>query len=159
MANLRSFLPLLVPLIFFFIQPFTSADKVYNIVSFGAKPEGQTDSAKALLGAWSVACGSPVPATIYVPSGRFLISQAAMSGPCKSSKTTIQIDGTLVAPSGYSDGTDQWITFEHVDGLSVVGGTIDGRGGPLWECKSKGHGCPDGATVGGDIPSSYVVKH
>ncbi|MQM00680.1 hypothetical protein Taro_033412 [Colocasia esculenta] len=139
----NSLISLLVAL--FFIHPLTSADKVYNILSFGAKPDGQTDSAKALLGAWSAACGSPAPATIYVPSGRFLISQAAMSGSCKSGKTTIQIDGTLVAPLGYSDA-DEWITFEHVDGVSVVGGTIDGRGAPLWECKAKGHGCPHGTT-------------
>lgn len=53
--------------------------------------------------------------------------------------TTLRVDGTLVAPSGYTcsrgggsrdDGA--WIVFDRVDGLTVWGGTVDGRGEALW---------------------------
>jgi polygalacturonase len=64
---------------------------------------------------------------------------------------TVQIDGTLVAPFGYTGSASsggEWIVFDHVDGLTVSGGTLDGRGESLWACKAAGHGgCPDGATV------------
>lgn len=151
MANRRAGFPYLL-LAAFFINPFTSADttRVYNILSFGAKPDGQTDSTKALLGAWSVACGSPAPATIYVPTGRFLITHAAMSGPCNNRKITLQIDGTLVAPSTYSNDVKRWIIFDNVEGVSVIGGTINGQGASLWACKATGGSCPDGATVSGE---------
>ncbi|MQM12590.1 hypothetical protein Taro_045509 [Colocasia esculenta] len=156
MANFWCFLSLFLAL--FFTHPFTSAaDTAYNILSFGAKSDGQTDSTKALLGAWSAACGSPAPATLYVPSGRFYITHAAMNGPCKSNKVTIQIDGTLVAPSSYSNDVGKWIIFDHVEGVSVIGGTIDGRGAPLWECKARGHSCPDGATSLSFSNSKHIV--
>ncbi|GJM93855.1 hypothetical protein PR202_ga10447 [Eleusine coracana subsp. coracana] len=118
----------------------------YNVVDLGAKPHGRTDSADAVAAAWSAACGSRQPATVYVPKGSFLLSHAAFSGPCSSSRVTLEIDGTLVAPSGYTGG-DEWIMFDHVDGLTVSGGTVDGRGASVWACKAAGHGsCPNGAT-------------
>jgi len=39
-----------------------------------------------------------------------------------------------------SGGDDGWIVFDHVDGLTVSGGTVDGRGEALWACKAAGHG-------------------
>uniref|UniRef100_J3L210 Exopolygalacturonase n=2 Tax=Oryza brachyantha TaxID=4533 RepID=J3L210_ORYBR len=128
-----------------------SAAAVYNVGSFGARPDGRTDASEALAAAWSVACRSTEPATVLVPNGQFLVSHAAFAGPC-SGRMTVQIDGTLVAPSGYtgggsSGGEGEWIVFDHVDGLTVSGGTLDGSGESLWACKAAGHdGCPDGAT-------------
>ncbi|XP_034598150.1 polygalacturonase [Setaria viridis] len=122
---------------------------VYDVAGFGAKPDGRTDSSTAFADAWSAACRSLEPATVYVPHGEFLLSRAAFAGPC-SSRVTVQIDGTLVAPSGYTSrggSGDVWIVFDHVDGLTMSGGTLDGRGPALWACKAAGHGgCPSGAT-------------
>lgn len=127
-----------------------AAEAAYNIGSFGAKPDGRTDSSRALASAWSAACRSPEPATVYVPDGDFLLSHVVFTGPCFS-RMTVKIDGTLVAPSGYTSRANsgaEWIVFHHVDGLTVSGGTIDGRGESLWACKAAGHGgCPDGARV------------
>jgi len=115
----------------------------------------------AFTSAWSAAFRSREPATVHVPNGHFLLSRAAFTGPC-SSRVTLQVDGTLVAPSGYtSGGDDGWIVFDHVDGLTVSGGTVDGRGEALWACKAAGHGgCPSGATVSCHITShaSYSCK-
>ncbi|XP_073116247.1 polygalacturonase-like [Elaeis guineensis] len=140
MAQFRAFL-----LIILFICSFTSAMAAYNIADFGAKPDGQTDSAKPLLNAWAAACGSNEPATIIVPTGRFLLSQALFQGPCKNSNIRIFISGTIVAPSGYGSNT-AWIAFNYVQGLSIFGGTLDGQGQSFWACKLAGQSCPNGAT-------------
>ncbi|KAG6472191.1 hypothetical protein ZIOFF_069648 [Zingiber officinale] len=120
------------------------ADAAFNIADYGAKSDGRTDSSEALLSAWQAACGSTGAATVYVPSGSFLVRRAEFSGPCKSNKIKFQIDGTLVAPSGYGTA-GEWLLFDHVEGVTVYGGTIDGRGSSLWACKAAGHGCPAGA--------------
>ncbi|KAI9071294.1 hypothetical protein K1719_046738 [Acacia pycnantha] len=52
----------------------------YNVVSFGAKPDGRTDCATAFLSAWQKACGSAQPATIYVLAGRFLLGKVVFVG-------------------------------------------------------------------------------
>ncbi|WOL11251.1 polygalacturonase-like protein [Canna indica] len=124
----------------------TSATASYNVVSYGAKPDGRTDSAKAFQSAWSAACGSAKSASIIVPAGQFLISQATFQGPCKNNAIRILIAGTLVAPAGYSSATN-WLLFKYVQGVSIFGGTIDGRGQAFWACKTAGRSCPQGATV------------
>ncbi|OAY73922.1 Polygalacturonase [Ananas comosus] len=135
--------------------PSAEAAAVYNITDFGAKPDGQTDSTKALLDAWAAACGSAEPAsTIYVPDGFFTVGQAVFTGPCNTNGVTIECDGTLVAPSDYSvlASAGQWLKFERVEGLSIFGGTIDGRGSSFWANKASNSGCPNGA------PSLYVAN-
>ncbi|CAB4288925.1 unnamed protein product [Prunus armeniaca] len=90
----------------------------YSVSSLGAIADGKTDSTKAFLSAWSKACASVQPAVIYVPAGRFLLRNAAFSGPCKNNAITFRIDGTLVAPSDYRviGNEPNWILFEHVNG-------------------------------------------
>ena len=122
----------------------------YNILNLGAKPDGKSDSTEAFLAAWTKACGSSEAATVYVPLGRFLLKSIVFSGQCKNDNIVVRIDGTLMAPTDYSvtgnDGT--WILFEHVNGVSINGGTLDGQGTGLWACKKGGNkGCYDGATV------------
>ena len=121
----------------------------HNVIDYGAKPDGETDSTKAFLDAWDAACGSPAPATILVPAGFFLVNHVTFHGPCKSSYITVQIDGTLVAPTDYANfgKTKQWMMFNGVQGVSVSGGTIDGRGKSLWDCKNSDGDCPEGSTV------------
>lgn len=134
-----------------FIHFSSSVEASYDVTSFGAKSDGRTDSTKSFIRAWTAACHSANPATIHVPSGFFLIGPVTFNGPCRSSRIIIQIDGTLVAPSNYANlhKFGEWMLFDHVDGVSVYGGTIDGHGSPLWTCKAAGRNCPAGATVGG----------
>ncbi|KAM7464849.1 hypothetical protein LguiB_012411 [Lonicera macranthoides] len=118
-------------------------------MDLGAKPDGKTDSTKAFLGAWAAACGSAKPSSIYVPPGRYLVQKMHLSGQCKNSAITVRIDGTLVAPSDFRviGNAGNWILFEGVNGVTVIGGVLDGQGTGLWSCKSSGKGCPSGATI------------
>ncbi|GJM92329.1 hypothetical protein PR202_ga08792 [Eleusine coracana subsp. coracana] len=130
-----------------------AAGAMYNVVRYGARPDGSADASGPFLRAWADACRSPRPATVLVPPGRFLVARATtFSGPCRSGRVTFASAGTLVArPAAESESeSERWITFESVDGLRVTGGTLDGRGRALWNCKKKrgrsGHSCPAGAT-------------
>ncbi|KAG5621674.1 hypothetical protein H5410_006892 [Solanum commersonii] len=139
-------------LAFFFLFLINSSlaanTNIYNVQNYGAKSDGKTDSSKAFLNAWAAACASTSPATINVPSGKYLIHNAYFNGQtCKSKAVTIHIDGTLLAPSDYNViGNDEnWIKFEKVNGISIYGGTFDGQGAALWACKkSNNKKCPDG---------------
>ncbi|CAD5184562.1 polygalacturonase-like [Musa acuminata AAA Group] len=143
MAQLRSFIVLLLVVVFDDLVSYGEA--AYNIADYGAKSDGRTDSTKSLLAAWEAACGSAGSATMYVPAGDFLVGQATFAGPCSCSKITVQIDGTLVSPSDLG-GAGDWLVFHHVEGVSVYGGTVDGRGSSLWACKAAGRSCAAGAS-------------
>ncbi|KAH7573676.1 hypothetical protein ACOSP7_007478 [Xanthoceras sorbifolium] len=134
------------------IQPSSAAAAKtnYNVLSFGAKGNGVTDSTQAFSKAWAAACASTEPTTIYVPKGRYLLGSLAFTGGCKSSDITIQIDGTLVAPADYRvlGKADNWLSFDQVSGVSFIGGALDARGSALWVCKAAGtNDCPNGATT------------
>nr|TKS16533.1 hypothetical protein D5086_0000022670 [Populus alba] len=111
-------------------------------------PDGKTDSTKAFAAAWSQACASTQPATISVPKGSFALGQVRFQGPCKNNAILVRIDGTLVAPSDYGvlGKAQNWLIFEHVNGVTISGGTLDGQGAGLWSCKNSGKDCPSGAT-------------
>ncbi|KAK4710521.1 hypothetical protein R3W88_005034 [Solanum pinnatisectum] len=80
------------------------------------------------------------PATINVPSGKYLIHNAYFNGQtCKSKAITIHIDGTLLAPSDYNKKS---MAFP-----SICGGTFDGQGVALWACKNANKNCPEGTTA------------
>ncbi|CAA2995389.1 polygalacturonase-like [Olea europaea subsp. europaea] len=149
MASLVSFLAF--HFLFTIFQYSSLAANVnYNVQTLGAKPDGKTDSTKAFLSAWTSACASGQPATIYVPPGRFLLGTATFAGQsCKNLAITIHIDGTLVAPSNYNviGNSGTWINFQRVTGVSVNGGTLDAQGANLWACKNSGKSCPTGATT------------
>ncbi|KAJ1414427.1 Pectin lyase fold/virulence factor [Sesbania bispinosa] len=135
---------------------------IYNVVDFGANPNGQNDSTEAFLSAWNKACGSPNPTAIYVPQGQFLLgSSMRFSGQyCGNNAISITIDGTLVAPSDYSviGGAGYWLTFDQVSGVSIHGGVLDGQGTSLWDCKTSGKtNCPIGASTIGLIDSENIV--
>ncbi|KAJ8458171.1 hypothetical protein OPV22_031097 [Ensete ventricosum] len=142
MAPAVSFLLGMMTLCVFFLAPATA--RSYNVSDYGAMPDGRTDAANPFLNAWAAACSSTEPAAIYVPAGRFLISQATFKGPCKNNATRIFVDGTLVAPSTYC-AVPNWLLFMAVRGLSIFGGTIDGQGQAFWACRKAGRRCPQGA--------------
>ncbi|CAL9769685.1 unnamed protein product, partial [Musa acuminata subsp. burmannicoides] len=65
--------------------------------------------------------------------------------PMQQQQDHRQIDGTLVSPS-HLGGAGDWLVFHHVEGVSVYGGTVDGRGSSLWACKAAGRSCAAGAS-------------
>ncbi|RLN24690.1 putative alcohol dehydrogenase superfamily protein precursor [Panicum miliaceum] len=129
-----------------FLPADPAAGAMYNVLRYGARPDGAADAAGPFLRAWADACRSTRPATVFVPPGRYLVSSATFTGPCRShAAVTFAVAGTVVAPagSGGRGSSGRWITFENVDGLVVSGGTLDGRGRALWECRRRGQGsCP-----------------
>ncbi|XVF82497.1 hypothetical protein PTKIN_Ptkin16aG0053800 [Pterospermum kingtungense] len=122
-----------------------SATTKYNVLNFGAKPNGRTDSTNAFLNAWNAACGSTDPTLIYVPKGRYLLGSMAFKGQW----ITIRIDGTLVAPVDYHvlGKSANWLSFEGVSGVSIIGGAFDAKGTSLWACKASHTDCPSGAST------------
>ncbi|PNT28876.2 hypothetical protein POPTR_007G144500v4 [Populus trichocarpa] len=145
---------------FFFLTSsasLTASGGKHNVLDYGAKPDGRTDSSKAFLATWEQACRSTKPTTIYVPPSKFLLPKVAFRGPCKNNATSIRIDGTLVAPSDYRVLGEQWIFFENVNGVSIFGGILDGRGIGLWTCKNSSKNCPTGATSLGFTKSKNIV--
>lgn len=131
------------------IQLANAASYNVNVIRYGAKPDGKTDSTKAFLKAWEAACGSvKAAATMYVPKGRFLLKAVVFRGPCRN-RVTVQIDGTLVAPSNYwgLGNSGYWILFININRLSVYGGTIDAKGAAFWACRRSRKSCPVGARV------------
>ncbi|KAJ6734035.1 PECTIN LYASE-LIKE SUPERFAMILY PROTEIN [Salix koriyanagi] len=137
-----------VVLSFFYIfQLSNAASTTYNVMRFGAKPDGKTDATQPFLKAWSAACRSATPPTIYVPRGRYLLKAIVFRGPCKS-KITFQIGGTLVAPTDYRalGNSGYWILFIKINRVSVIGGTLDARGAGFWACRKYRQNCPVGAS-------------
>lgn len=129
----------------------------YDVVDFGAKADGRTDSSNAFLRAWAATCSAGGDATMTVPSGRFFVSKVTFEGPCKSARIRVYISGTLVAPPEYGPDGQNWITFTLVQGVSIYGGTLDGQGQALWACKTAGNTCPFGATVR-NYPHTHTHK-
>ncbi|CAA2954175.1 polygalacturonase-like [Olea europaea subsp. europaea] len=149
-------------LLTFFHYSSIAANANYNLQSLGAKSDGKTDCCKAFLSAWTSACASTQPATIFVPPGRYLLGAATFAGnSCKNTAITIEIDGTLVAPSDFNviGNSGNWIKFESVTGVSVIGGTLDGQGTKLWACKSSGKSCPTGATTLAFYNSNNIIMN
>ncbi|KAJ4723877.1 Polygalacturonase [Melia azedarach] len=153
-------LALSVLLLILFFSSSSAIAVNYNVLSLGAKPDGITDSTRAFLAAWTKACTSAAATTIYVPPGRFLLRNVVFQGQCKNNDISIRIDGTLVAPADYHviGNSGNWLFFEHVNGVSIYGGVLDGQGAGLWACKKSGNkGCPSGATTLGFSNSNNIV--
>ncbi|CAM8970931.1 unnamed protein product [Rhodiola kirilowii] len=125
----------------------STTEGAYNVVSFGARADGRSDSTAAFLRTWAVACRSARPATIVVPKGRFVVRQIEFRGPCRS-RIAIFIYGTVAAPANYLalGNAQNWILFSHVNRMSIHGGTIDANGASYWACRKSGKNCPTGAT-------------
>lgn len=119
-----------------------------SVADFGAKGDGKIDDNHAFLGAWTAACNSLNPITIYVPRKRYLLSPIVFEGPCKNSGITFRLEGILVAPDYKKMGSSEnWLMFDRVEGVSVIGGYLDGQGTSLWACKGVKKDCPAGASV------------
>ena len=122
---------------------------VYNVINFGAIPDGITDSTPAFLRVWFAACSASSDSSniINVPKGSYSLGSLVFQGKCKSSDITFQINGTLVPPPDYRVLGPYWLSFEGVSGVTIFGGALDAKGKSLWACKAAGSDCPNGATV------------
>ncbi|XP_061366906.1 polygalacturonase-like [Gastrolobium bilobum] len=142
-----------------FLHSTLAKSTTFNVVDFGANPDGQTDSTEAFLSVWNKACDSAKPVGIYVPQGQFLLSKVTFTGQCNNNAISITIDGTLVAPSDYNviGNAGYWLNFNQVSGVSIHGGVLDGQGTYLWDCKNLGQTCPLGATTLGFSNSDNIV--
>jgi galacturan 1,4-alpha-galacturonidase len=131
-----------------------SQDAEFNVVSYGAVGDGQTDDTQAFEKTWTKVCSSSTPATMLVPKEKtFLVKQTTFSGQCKSS-VRFKLDGTLVAPDRSTwpkENIRKWIVFSNVDKLTVTGdGTMDGKGELWWKNSCRVHKnlkCTEAPTV------------
>ncbi|KAK4596977.1 hypothetical protein RGQ29_014846 [Quercus rubra] len=98
----------------------TKTQQVFDVKSYGAQPNA--DITQALTKAWKAACvvaGSKV----VIPVGVYKLGLVTFLGPCKGA-IEFNLQGTLQAPSDVAsfNGKDGWVAFEHIDGLTVLGG-------------------------------------
>ncbi|CAI8603752.1 unnamed protein product [Vicia faba] len=121
---------------------------IFNVKTFGALADDQTDNVLAFRAAWMEACKNiTTPATLLFPEGIFRTSQTMFAGPCTSpSPITVQVIGTLKATTDLSEYVSpDWITFFDVDNLVLKGsGVFDGQGAiswPLNDCKQNKGKC------------------
>ncbi|KAL5097947.1 hypothetical protein RYX36_002274, partial [Vicia faba] len=59
-------------------------EKVVNVMSFGAKPDGKFDCTEAFMDAWRATCHTNVQSRLLVPQGIFLVSTMFFAGPCET---------------------------------------------------------------------------
>ncbi|KAL8548746.1 hypothetical protein ACS0TY_007854 [Phlomoides rotata] len=110
----------------FMIKGVVAADEtVFDIMSYDAKADGQTDDAMAFIQAFREACDATGPTRVTVPVGKvFSMSEIVFQGPCNAGPTiTIEINGNLSA-----------LLIDKVDGIKVTGhGTFNGHGQSVWQ--------------------------
>ncbi|XWS53577.1 hypothetical protein CRYUN_Cryun10bG0013300 [Craigia yunnanensis] len=114
--------------------------KTFNVLEYGAKADGKTDSSINFIRTFKAACNFHGNAMMVIPEGNFLIGPVIFSRPCfNPSLLIIQANGMVKAQSdisyygGGADGTD-WITFQGIDGLILSGrGAFHGQGAEVWK--------------------------
>ncbi|KAG5386303.1 hypothetical protein IGI04_037773 [Brassica rapa subsp. trilocularis] len=121
----------------------TPESSTVSVSDFGAKGDGKTDDTQAFKKAWKKACSTKEVTSFLVPKGKtYLLKSTQFRGPCKSLRS-FQILGTLSAStkrSDYNKDKNHWLILEHVNNLSVDGGsegTVDGNGKIWWQNSCK----------------------
>ncbi|KAL5562311.1 hypothetical protein UlMin_032058 [Ulmus minor] len=112
------------------------SSSIFNVKSFGAKADGQTDDSQAFMAAWKEACQSTGRIKLVIPKGTYLLGPVEFRGPCQNASSIyVHMKGYLKASTDlfkYESGGG-WIVFQWVDGLTLAGGgTFDGRGAQAW---------------------------
>ncbi|KAK6930207.1 Glycoside hydrolase, family 28 [Dillenia turbinata] len=106
----------------------------FDVTKYGAIGDGVKDCSSAFLAAWKAACNHGGESTFFIPEGTFLVGHIIFEGPCyNEGSPLVLLNGTLHAPSSpeaFHD--DEWIKFQDLRELHVVGGTgtslLDGQG-------------------------------
>ncbi|WCJ37654.1 Pectin lyase-like superfamily protein [Euphorbia peplus] len=105
------------------------AQTVIDITKLGATTTA--DISPVLLNAWKQACAAATPTVILIPKAVYGLQPVKFIGPCKAA-ITLNVLGTLKAPTIIK--ADGWVTFYHVDKLTLTGGgTFDGQGQVVWK--------------------------
>ncbi|GKD94187.1 exopolygalacturonase-like protein, partial [Tanacetum coccineum] len=104
-----------------------------DVKSKGAKADGITDDAPAIVAAWTAACAAAPPSSLVLPPGTYLASTMVMKGPCMG-PIEIKATGAIVKapPELEKFKTGSWINIAKVDKLTLNGGTFDGQGQATW---------------------------
>ncbi|CAN1197239.1 unnamed protein product [Linum perenne] len=124
------------------IPPSAGGSKVayvaYNVVKYGAKHDGASDSTATFSLTWEEACKSTRPAAVHVPRGTYLLKPIVFYGPCKS-KMMFHVEGKIVGPSHYWEfgKSGFWVLFYKLDKLTIHGGTYDAKGSDFWKCRKS----------------------
>jgi len=110
----------------------TNAGQVFDVKSYGAKPNG--DITQALTQAWKAAC-AVAGSKVVISTGAYELGSVTLLGPCKGA-IEFNLQGTLQSPSDVESfkGKDGWVVFEKIDSLTVSGGGVfDGKGQTAWQ--------------------------
>lgn len=141
----------------------TSSGCIFDVTSFGAVGDGNTDDTAAFRAAWKAAC-QVESAVLLVPSGyQFMIYSTIFSGPCQP-ELVFQVDGVLMAPNGpdcwpKTDSKQQWLVFYRLDDITLTGtGIIEGNGQEWWTLPCKPHMGPHGSTLPGPCDSPALIR-
>ncbi|KDP23351.1 hypothetical protein JCGZ_23184 [Jatropha curcas] len=119
--------------------------KIFNVVSFGAVGNGESDDTQAFKMAWDAACSQTAFSVLLAPAGySFLIFPTIFAGPCKGG-LVFQIDGTIIPPDGPESwpknaSKRNWLIFYKINEMLMQGGgVIDGKGEKWWKLPCKPH--------------------
>ncbi|RZC64759.1 hypothetical protein C5167_008457 [Papaver somniferum] len=171
MANVRinaAVILLFLPLVFsnvadalgFGSNPGGPPPTVFNVLKYGAVPNGHDDCAEAFVQAWQAACHHPGGnARLLVPAGHYKLLPVVFQGPCTTSPIVVQVQGIVTGSDQVSDYEEnQWILFENINGLVLTGGgTFDGSGDKTWKYNDC-HVNPDCQLLAVGLKFSHVTK-
>ncbi|CAL1404757.1 unnamed protein product [Linum trigynum] len=130
----------------------------HNVLHYGAKADGVSDSTPAFSQAWEEACKSWRPASVYVPRGTYMLKPIVFYGPCQS-KMLFHVEGKVVGPKHYWEfgKSGFWILFYKLEKLTILGGTYDAQGSDYWACQRSQSQCSQGTKSITIIQSRNVV--
>ncbi|RDY06862.1 putative polygalacturonase, partial [Mucuna pruriens] len=116
----------------------------FNVLSYGASGDGQTDDSKAFVKAWKDVCNATQEtATLVIPKEKtFMLQPVSFMGPCKPSTVNIELRGRIIAPKRVEawqwgdEDREAWVKFSFINGLVIDGGglgQVDGQGAAWWQ--------------------------
>ncbi|KAI3897821.1 hypothetical protein MKX03_013727 [Papaver bracteatum] len=133
---------------------------VFDVLKYGAVPNGRDDCSQAFVQAWNAACHHPGGnAKLVVPPGNYKLLPAVFQGPCTSEQIVVEVQGIVTGSDQVSDYEEsQWVLFENINGLLLTGGgTFDGSGRKTWkfnDCASN----PDCQPLAAGLKFMNVTK-